>query len=431
MIIKRHWRKGIIALLFVGLGLMAGSQMGSGTPPTPTPTPPPPGAVAVGVSAGDDHTCAVVNDNTLKCWGDNNSGQLGTGSTSDFSSTPVTASGLSSVALVAAGGHFTCAKVSSATKCWGLNDQSQIGALCTSSPTNPCLTPTNVFNLGNAGALTAGLFHGCARVGSGVACWGGNQFRQLGNGTDGSVAAAFPVCKSGSSLGGNCVALSGVASGAGTLDAGRLHTCAVLSAGTVECWGSTIDPIVLGDPAVPTLYANTVTVCETSSSFVNPSTCVPLGGIAHVEAGGQHTCAITTGGDVKCWGKSTSGQVGHSSGCVGGLCPVGTVPGVSNATALTAGTAHTCALISDGTVTCWGSNGLGQIGNGQACTPTCPPTVVPNLSNVTAIAALGDYTCAVVQGGGVRCWGANGSGQLGNGTQTDSNVPVTVIGFGT
>jgi alpha-tubulin suppressor-like RCC1 family protein len=150
-----------------------------------------------------------------------------------------------------------------------------------------------------------------------------------------------------------------------------------------------------------------------------------------VAGGEKHSCALSIGGgSVMCWGYNGNGQLGHSTGCALSLCPAGSVAGLSGTvTALTAGARHTCALISDGTVQCWGNNASGQLGDGTQ-TNSGTPVTVSGLSGVTAISAFGDHTCAVVAGGGVKCWGANGSGQLGNGTLTNSNVPVSVYSFG-
>jgi alpha-tubulin suppressor-like RCC1 family protein len=361
-----------------------------------------------------DHSCAVVQSGVLKCWGDNDAGQLGTGATSDLSLTPVTVAGLTNVVMADGGDDFTCARVPGAVKCWGTNTQDQVGALCG----NPCLNPVSVFNLG-AGNFSLGQFHGCA----GGKCWGGNGFGQLGLGvTGGSEAAAFDVCASGQYTGG-CVRLEGV----GSVGVGHHHSCAVMAAdGGVKCWGRN-DNAQLGNNTTSN-SPNPVNVC--ASEGINST----LLTVMTADVGGEkHSCALAIGGgSVMCWGFNGNGQLGHSTGCALSLCPAASVAGLSGTvTALTAGARHTCALISDGTVQCWGNNASGQLGDGQACGTSCQtPVTVSGLSGVTAISAFADHTCAVVAGGGVRCWGTNGSGQLGNGSTTGSNVPVSVVGFG-
>ena len=200
-------------------------------------------------------------------------------------------------------------------------------------------------------------------------------------------------------------------------------------------------------------------------SFPTFAALVPLTGVTKIDAGSYHTCAVLNTGEVRCWGRNQEGQLGNgtmtdsttpiavtglSSGAtviaVGGfyscailstnevqcwgnsfLVPVIATGFSSGVAAIAAGISHTCAILTTGEVQCWGVNGFGQLGNGTT-TDSNMPVAVTGLGGVTAMTAGATHTCAV-SNGGVQCWGSNGDGQLGDGTTTDSTTPVTVTGL--
>jgi alpha-tubulin suppressor-like RCC1 family protein len=213
------------------------------------------------------------------------------------------------------------------------------------------------------------------------------------------------------------VTVSGI-SNAVAVSAGNHHTCAVLSDGTVRCWG---------DNRVGQL-GNGTDGWGNSSSL--PVTVSGISNAVAVSAGYLHSCAVLRDGTVRCWGYNSSGQLGNGSYTDSNLPVV--VSGISNAVAVSTGGSdfgsHTCALLSDGTIRCWGYNGSGQLGNGTN-TGSNLPVVVSGISNAVTVSVGRDHTCALLRDGAVRCWGYNYYGQLGNGTDTDTNLPSTVSGI--
>ena len=163
-----------------------------------------------------------------------------------------------------------------------------------------------------------------------------------------------------------------------------------------------------------------------SPTFAQPSQLDPT--VTQVAAGNAHTCVLTTGGGVKCWGWNGYGQVGDGSG-VTQLTPANVTGMASGVTAIAAGDSHTCALTTGGSVKCWGSNGFGQLGDSSTVNRSTPVNVNGLTSGVAAIAAGDGHTCALMAAGDVKCWGHNNGGQLGDGSTTNRSIPVAVSGL--
>ncbi len=356
----------------------------------------------VNIAAGALHTCALLSDGTVECWGDNTFGELGKGTAGPTtgSSTPVVVSGLSGATAIAAGGFHTCALLSNGTaQCWGYNSNGQLG----NGTTTDSSIPVAVSGLSGATAIAAGLYHTCALLSNGtVQCWGYNSNGQLGNGT--TTDSSIPVAVSG-------------LSGATAIAARVFHTCALLSDGTAQCWGDNS----YGDLGNGSMTGSTTPVVV---SLPSGTTAIAIA------AGGDHSCALLSNGTAQCWGLNNFGQLGNGT-TTNSSTPVAVIlsGGLSRATAIAAGSNHTCALLSDGTAQCWGYNGYGQLGSGTF-TDSNTPVPVNALSGATAIAAGGYHTCALLSDGTGKCWGYNAYGQLGNGTLINSSIPVAVTGLG-
>jgi alpha-tubulin suppressor-like RCC1 family protein len=351
------------------------------------------------ISVGNRHSCALTSGGGMKCWGRNDDGRLGDGSTTDRF-TPVDVTGLTNdVQAISASFFHTCALIDGGgVKCWGRNAEGQLG----DGTNTPRLTPANVTDLtSNVQAITAGVYHNCALTsGGGVKCWGFNGSGRLGDGSN--LPRLTPVD------------VTGLTNGVQAVSAGSGHTCALTSAGGVKCWGHNLSG-QLGDGS-------------TTERFTPVDVSSLSGGVNAISAGGgfdSFTCALTNGGGVKCWGDNFRGQLGDGS-TTQRLTPVEVSGLTSGIHAIDAGSSRTCALSNGGGVKCWGSGSLGDGSNAQRLTPV---DVADLSTDVQAIGAGASHTCALTSGGGVKCWGFNSWGGLGDGSTTNRLTPVDVTGL--
>ena len=374
---------------------------------------------AVAVTAGTYHSCALLNDGTVRCWGANDFGELGNGTSTGSSTcgnspcwtTPVAVSGVTAASTISAGYGHTCAVVGGGgVKCWGANESGELG----DGTTNTALAPVTVSGLSNATAITSGSNHTCALLyGGSIECWGWDPYGQLGDGI-----ATTSMC-SGWSCAPSPVVAAGVNS-ALSVAAGYSATCAVLSGGSTECWGMGQYGDLGDGPTTSSLTP--VTVAGVSNASVV------------VAAANEDFCILVGGGNIQCWGNNLHGELGTGSTtgpatCSTGATPCATTPvavlGVTGASAIAEGGEHACAILSGGMVQCWGLNNHGQLGNGTT-TDSASAVDVSTLTGVTQLGGGEQHTCAVLSSGTVRCWGSNAYGQLGNGTTTDQATPVGV-----
>jgi len=349
------------------------------------------------ISTGLYHTCAVLTTGGIKCWGWNAYGQLGDGA--NDSNTPINVTGLTSgVTAISTGGLDTCALLTTGgVKCWGYNDYyGQLG-------NGTITTPVDVTGLtSGVTAISTGGSHTCALLTTGgIKCWGNNFSGQLGNGT--TTASNTPIN------------VTGLTSGVTAISTGWDHTCALLTTGGITCWGNN----AYGQLGDGTVASSTTPVDVTGLTS----------GVTAISTGTSHTCALLTTGGVKCWGANLyRGQLGNGT-TTGSTTPVDVTGLTSGVTAISASDRHTCALLTTGAIKCWGDNDYGQLGNGNTGYSTTPVDVTGLTSGVTAISASDRHTCALLTTGGIKCWGGNQYGELGNGTTTNATTPVDVTGL--
>ena len=355
----------------------------------------------VTISLGDYHTCGLTVYGRVKCWGSNEFGALGNGRMPKNRNEPVPVSGLvSGVSAIDAGSKHNCVLTAvGAVHCWGGNNRGQLGDGTIGNNSSPVA----VSELGSGvAAISAGWFHTCGlTTGGGVKCWGSNEFGQLGDGTKIDRHTSIDVF--------------GLNSGVVAIAAGHGHSCALSTDGGVMCWGTNLSG-QLGDGT--TIESSTPVAVSGLES-----------GVAVIAAGVAHTCALTTGGGVMCWGNNWYGELGDGT-YTNRSTPVAVNGLESGVASLAAGEYHTCALITNGEVMCWGYNQYGQLGDGTTTNGSIPVAISVLNGEVTAISAGGDHTCVLTTSGGAKCWGANRYGQLGDGTYTDRSTPVTVKGLG-
>ena len=341
--------------------------------------------------------CVVLEDSTAYCWGENGTGARGNGATLDRYSAEEINGFVGDATLIGAGQYSTCATDEAGTlRCWGNNGNGQLGDGSLTARYLPVVTT----GVSNVISVSSGQAQTCSVLQSGaVKCWGYGGSCVLGNGSSSDFSTPQTV--------------SGFASGGQMVATGWLHSCAVNALGGVLCWGSNGSGR-LGD--------GTTTGRCTPVSVVGLSS-----GIAEVGVGVAHSCARSLSGEVWCWGDNGDGQVGDGTNATR-LSPVQVTGFSSPVVSVSLGYYHTCALSDDGQVRCWGSNGYGRLGDGSN-TSSNRPVLVQGLSGgAVAIAAGGYHTCAALATGGIKCWGLNSYGQLGDLTTVNSFTPVAVEG---
>ncbi len=401
------------------------------------------------ISAGLVHSCALLNRGGLKCWGGNTFGQLGLGDTNNRgdrgsemgSLLPAVKLGTGRVAVaVAAGNEHTCALLSDGgVKCWGRNNYGQLGFNDVANANNWGDGPNEMgddlpdVELGTnrtALSISAGEAHTCAVLDNfSIKCWGRNSHGQLGLGdadhrgdSVDEMGDALPEV----SLGSGRTALA--------VRAGAFHTCALLDDNSVKCWGRNTDgELGQGDASWRG---------DGSDEMGDNLLAVNLGtglSVRSLEVDGGHACVILNTGALKCWGANAQGELGYGDANNWGTSITEMGDNLSSVKlgtgrtvkAVVVGDYHSCALLDDDTVKCWGGNSSGQLGLGDTDNRGDDIGEMASLSEVelgnvseterlTVVALMAGeaHTCALFAGETLKCWGANASGQLGLGYTT-------------
>jgi len=365
-------------------------------------------------TTGEYHSCALIHAGDLRCWGNNDFGQLGQANNTiigdnEFPSSvpPIPLGG--PVKHIASGSYHVCALMNDdGVRCWGYNSYGELGYGHTDYlGDNEAVLDAGLVDIpGTVSQLTGGGTHTCALLeGGAVRCWGRNHVGQLGYGNTTPIGDdELPSAVGEVDLGGN----------AQQLCAGNTHTCALLEGGGVRCWG---------DGASGRLgYGNTNDIGD--NELPSSVGLVPIGeNVTAISCGQGHTCAVTESQNVRCWGAPFWGQLGYGNMVTIGddetPASAGDVPVGGPVLAIDLGATHTCALLQNN-VRCWGQGSFGQLGLasidhvGDNELPNSVATIDVG-GVVTSISAGGFHTCAVLEGGTVRCWGNANFGQLGYG----------------
>jgi alpha-tubulin suppressor-like RCC1 family protein len=367
----------------------------------------------VALAAGGGHVCALLDDHTVRCWGQNYAGELGIGSvdagrvTPAQTPVPTAVSGLPSAAQIAAGGYTngfgtSCANTDDAgAMCWGSNSNGVLG-LGPSDGAAPSLSLVPLsLDVGAVTALALGGLFGCALTSDGgISCWGDNSNSELGRAGGAGAYDPTPLP----------VNLPGTATAIAT---GIDHGCAILTDHSVVCWGA-------GD------HGQIGQIVDSGVSL--PQTVAGVAA-AQISAGEASTCAITTAGGAVCWGGNQSGQLGRGAADAAAADPTPepvALPAGLTVLQIASAVASSCALLSDRSVWCWGDNAYGELGTGSSVPGSSQtPAPVQGLSNIVQIASgPGASTiCALLDDGSVRCWGVNYADQLGIDTSGDAAQP--------
>ena len=352
----------------------------------------------VQLASGVEHVCALTAAGSVRCWGANESGQLGDGATAT-AGRPSAADTFAGATAIAAGARHTCVLTAAGgVRCWGANESGQLG----DGTTIGRLAPPSDDAIVGIKSLAAGSAHTCAlTTAGGVRCWGANESGQLGDGT--TIRRLTPPTAD---------ALSGV----GAIAAGGSVTCALMQTGGVRCWGANAVG-QLGD--------------GTTLDRSTPPASDVIGDVAALAVASGHTCVVTAAAGVRCWGHSGDGELGDGTYNDALIPPATDILG--GARAVAAGPTFTCALTGAGGVRCWGYNSDGQLGDEtENAVDRLAPATSDILDGVQAISVGSAHTCALTTAGGVRCWGANSMGQLGDGLAPEpapSPPPQDIVVF--
>ncbi|HMV67190.1 MAG TPA: hypothetical protein PKA64_10095, partial [Myxococcota bacterium] len=389
------------------------------------------------IDGGGDFGCAIHDDGTVRCWGRNQSGQLGIGNVTTIGdSAAELGNALQAVNLgagrtaveVATGLTHACALLDNGTvRCWGSQAFGEIGTGGTvnigdqaGEVGDPTLDPVVDLGAGRTAiAIDAGDSHTCAILDNGqVKCWGSSSGERLGFGP------ASDRGRSAALMGDNLPAIDlGAGRTAIDISTGFGHTCALLDNGDLKCWGfNNYGQLGQGDGTSRGVQAREM------GDYLLPIA-LGTGYVVDVTTGYDHTCALMDGGRVKCWGRNDSGQSGYgdvvqrgdAANEMGSSLPVVSLGTGRTAKAIRAGAYHTCALLDNNTVKCWGySQGAGgaasPVQRGDAANEmgdNLPVISMPGAASVDLIGGGGSWSCAVTSCGAMYCWGQNPYGQLG------------------
>ncbi len=366
-----------------------------------------PGCSAQSIAVGQDHTCVLVENGTVYCAGDNAFAELGAGTVTASEPTPIVATKLVNATSVHAGNRFTClVDAAGGVRCLGANGDKETDGVSVVDPQLDLVTPVG---LPPVTTLDTGYGFSCAHTPSDdVYCWGDTDEGEAGIG----IATDNHPPESVTSL---------TALGTLAMSSGETHACVVLGDRSVRCWGDG-SLLRLGSAVTdscPLATEPAGNVCSRTPVVVNG---IPA--MSSLATGGDHTCGVTTSGDVWCWGGNDRSQAGAPPSA---QVPPASVAGAANATQIVAGELHTCMRDAAGAVSCWGRNSSRQLGSIRSDSAAPVAVALPEPATRIETGPTGAHTCAMLTGGTVWCWGAASKGQLGRGPQTTPGLPGPML----
>ena len=358
------------------------------------------------VATGQDHTCAITTTGVLKCWGRNNYSKVGDGTTTTRLTPVIIDSGVS-YAEISLGQFHTCGVTTTGVlKCWGDNSRGQIGD---GSFVSPVSTPKIIDSGVSYSQVDLGTSHSCAiKADGGLMCWGSNDQNELGDGAK-ALTIADVVAPKEIDLGTTYLSVS----------SGSYFSCGVTSGSDIKCWGYN-EHGRLGDSGVE--LRRTPVAINSGYSFTK----LALGSgpsVAGLELG-RSICGLNSLGELKCWGENKNGQVGVGSfgGSYSILKPVDQVNTFKD---VSVGGNFSCAVSSAGQLKCWGKNNYGQLGDGTQVNKSSPIAVDEETTYSSIVASYG-HACGITTAGALKCWGLNSYGQLGDGTNQNKFMPQLI-----
>ncbi|MCS6913162.1 MAG: hypothetical protein RMK29_22200 [Myxococcales bacterium] len=386
------------------------------------------------MAGGVYHTCAILASGAVKCWGWNEAGRLGHGDRLPRGYRPTSVpevdlgTGRTAVSLIASWNHSCAILDNGRLKCWGGCGGGQCGIAHGMAygdepgEMGDALPPADLGTGRTARQLAAGENFTCALLDNGqVKCWGWNRYGQLGLGDSknrgdepGEMGDALPPVDLGTGRTARAIA------------AGRDHVCALLDNGSVKCWGQNVGQLGLGDSKnrgdEPGEMGDALPPVDLGTGRTARA----------IAAGGSHSCALLDNGQVKCWGMNFYGELGlgdsknrgDEPGEMGDALPPVDLGTGRTARGVFAGSNWTCALLDDATLKCWGGNTLGQLGQGTQNNlgnmagqmgDALKPVPLGTGRTVRTVYAGYNHLCARLDNDAIKCWGWNAYGQLGLG----------------
>lgn len=374
-----------------------------------------PSSKARRVAVGYAHTCALTTEGIMACWGYGEHGELGfeiEGSESaelhQVVRGPTKIEGLDGITDFDTYSQHGCAVHSGGSvSCWGANTWGQVG----NGSTDHQMTPAKVEGLSDIESVRTGCDFSCAlTTEGGVKCWGNNDFFQLGAETSEPAAPSLTP-----------IDVTGLSSGAVSIATGCDHACAVMGDGTLECWGNNSSGQAGQKIKIDRHTSNKLLWIDT------PTVVPDLSDVAEVALTGDSTCALLSGGAMKCWGSQAGGLLGNGKNIDEDFDNAHVQIAPADVTGLTSGVttiSGTCAVVG-GPVECWSYNlGDGTVGDGTdgSGVTSNVPVRVKGVKDAVQVSA-GLHSCLVTRSGAVQCWGTNEFGQLGNGHDAYIDLP--------